>query len=220
MPSPFLAGWEPRLPSSVSLSSTRPAPRLGSAGSGNPGIVVASEPPFTEPFREDSGWITGEAVFLPGLPDRYTTLDQATLMLRNFFLAGLHAPRGEGGVTIIVPDGADEATEVHLFVILHGGANPMEVGEQFRAIARHDARGWWIDPQIETRIFCAVPFGEIQIRGGLVQLRLTGRRASRDQVTSCGRLATRTVCTLPLMLATNRARTTRTTARWRGGPWA
>ena len=138
------------------------APRLGSVGSDNQGIVVASEPPFTEPFREDSGWITGEAVFLPGLPDRYTTLDQATAMLRNFFLAGLHAPRGEGGVTIIVPDGADEATEVHLFVILHGGANPMEVGEQFRAIARHDARGWWIDPQIETRIFCAVPFGQIQ----------------------------------------------------------
>jgi hypothetical protein len=139
-----------------------PGPRLGSAGPGNEGIVVASEPPFTEPFREDSGWITGEAAFLPGLPDRYTTLDQATLMLRNFFLAGLHAPRGAGGVTIIVPDGAEEATEVHLFVILHGGANPMEVGEQFRVIARHDARGWWIDPQIEARVFCAVPFGEIR----------------------------------------------------------
>jgi hypothetical protein len=144
------------------LAVNAPGPRLGSAGPGNGSIVVASEPPFTEPFREDSGWITGEAVFLPGLPDRYTTLDQATLMLRNFFLAGLHAPRGVGGVTIIVPDGAEGATEVHLFVILHGGANPMEVGEQFRAIARHDARGWWIDPQIETRVFCAVPFGEIR----------------------------------------------------------
>lgn len=144
------------------LAVNAPGPRLGSAGSGNQGIVIASEPPFAEPYREDSGWDTGEAAFLPGLPDRYATLDQATLMLHNFFLAGLHAPRGEGGVTIIVPDGADKATEVHLFVILHGGANPREVGEQFRAIARHDARGWWIDPQIEARVFCAVPFGEIR----------------------------------------------------------
>jgi hypothetical protein len=143
-----------------------PGPSLGSAGQGNRGIVVASEPPFAEPYLEDSGWTTGEASFLPGLPDRYATLDEALGMLRSFFLAGLHAPRGEEGVTIIVPDGADQATEAHLFVILHGGANPMEVGEQFRVIARHDARGWWIDPYIEARIFCEVPFGG-EIRPGV-----------------------------------------------------
>ncbi len=144
------------------LVLSAPAPRLGPAGQGNRGVVVASEPPFTEPFREDSGWETGEASFRYGLPDRYPTLDQALGMVRDFFLAGLHAPRGEGGVTIIVPDGADTATEVHLFAILHGGANSREVGQQFRVIARHDARGWWIDPQIEARVFCAVPFGEVR----------------------------------------------------------
>lgn len=137
---------------------------VGSAPSApvGPVIVVADEPPFEWPFLEDSGWVEGDAAFLPGLPERYATLDQALAMLRDFMLAGLHAPRGDEGVTIIVPEGAEQATEVHLFVVLHGGANPADVGVQFRAIARHDARGWWIDPRIQHRVFCAVPFGEIR----------------------------------------------------------
>jgi hypothetical protein len=137
---------------------------VGSAPSApvGPIIVAADEPPFEWPFLEDSGWVEGDAAFLPGLPERYATLDQALAMLRDFMLAGLHAPRGDEGVTIIVPEGAEQATEVHLFVVLHGGANPADVGVQFRAIARHDARGWWIDPRIQHRVFCAVPFGEIR----------------------------------------------------------
>jgi len=140
-----------------------PRSGVGSAPSApvGPIIVVADEPPFEWPFLEDSGWVEGDAAFLPGLPERYATLDRALAMLRDFMLAGLHAPRGDEGVTIIVPEGAEQATEVHLFVVLHGGANPAHVGAQFRVTARHDARGWWIDPRIQDRVFCDVPFGEV-----------------------------------------------------------
>ncbi len=136
-------------PLSSGIGSTPSAP-VG------PIIVVADEPPFEEPFLEVSDWQTLEGP-PSGLPMRYATFESLRDSVRDFMLAGLHAPRGDEGVTIIVPEGAEEATEVHLFIVVHGGANPNTVAHQLRAIARHDARGWWIEPQMEHRVFCDVP---------------------------------------------------------------
>ena len=121
-----------------------------------PRVVIADEPDFEEPFLEVSDWQPID-IEPPGMLERSPTLEPLVNSLRGFLLAGLLAQRGSEPITIIVPNGTEQASEAHIFVVLHGGANAAEVAHELRVVARRDARGWFFERQMEHRVFCDVP---------------------------------------------------------------
>lgn len=121
-------------------------------------VVIADEPDVEEPFLEVSAWRPID-IEPPGGLERSSTLEPLLNSLRGFLLAGLLAPRGDEPITIIVPNGTEQASEAHIFVVLHGGANAATVAHELRVIARRDARGWFLERQMEHRVFCDVPLG-------------------------------------------------------------
>jgi hypothetical protein len=78
---------------------------------------------------------------------------------RESIVTPITAPRAGIGVTIEGPDGAAQATEVHLFVTIVGGATAPQSGHQFRLVVYRDADGWWRDPEGESRLYCDHPLG-------------------------------------------------------------
>jgi hypothetical protein len=121
-----------------------------------PRVVIADEPDLEEPFLEVTDWQPID-IEPPGMLERSPTLEPLMSSLRGFLLAGLLAPRADEPITIIVPNGTEQASEAHIFVVLHGGANAATVAHQLRVIARRDARGWFLEHQMEHRVFCDLP---------------------------------------------------------------
>jgi hypothetical protein len=129
---------------------------LSGCEQGRPTVVVAEEPSFDEPFRVASVWHPVE-VWPEDMPRRSDSLDRLVASLQAFMMAGVHAPRSDPAVTIIVPEEADLASEVGIFIVIHGGANQNTVGHELRAVARRDGQGWWLETEMQHRDFCAEP---------------------------------------------------------------
>lgn len=119
-----------------------------------PSAVTAVDEPFPAPFADAGQWQATELVPLPGTPRRFGSLEAALKDLDGYLKAGIKVPRPASGVTITVPDGANQAQEVHVFVTIIGGATNVSAGSQLRLVMRRDANGWWLDPQGEMRIYC------------------------------------------------------------------
>lgn len=119
-----------------------------------PSVVTATDEPFLAAFADAGEWQPFEIGSLPGTPERFGSLDVLVKQLDGYLQAGIRASRPGSGVTITVPDGASQAQEAHLFVTIVGGATDVSSGTQMRLVIRHDANGWWLDPQGEMRIYC------------------------------------------------------------------
>lgn len=122
-----------------------------------PAVVTAADQPFPGSFVDAGEWEANEVVLLPGAPSRFTSFDVLQAQLTALLQAGIKVPRPGSGVTVTVPDGASDAQEVHLFVTIIGGATEVSSGQQLRLVVRHDARGWWLDPAGESRLYCDQP---------------------------------------------------------------
>jgi hypothetical protein len=123
-----------------------------------PAVVSAPESAFPAPFLEAGPWQAVVLVDRPGAPTRYPTLDTLVAHLRTFLAAGIKVSRPGAAVMITVPDGAPEATEVHLFATVIGGATDASSGYQFRIVAYRDGRGWWFDADhAQSRSYCDLP---------------------------------------------------------------
>ena len=119
----------------------------------DPGVVRAPEAPFPKAFVDATDWAEFEIGSLPGAPDRLTSLDALLHQLDGFLAAGILGAGPEAGVTMTVPDGAQSAREVHVFVTMSGSTGG-SAGTQMRLVIHRDARGWWLDPKGQWMIFC------------------------------------------------------------------
>jgi hypothetical protein len=119
-----------------------------------PGVVSVVDQPFPADVRFSGAWQSTGVGPLPGSPARIGTLDGLVKQLDSYFQASIRVPRAGSGVAIDVPDGAAQATEVHLFVTIVGGATAAQSGHQFRLVVYRDANGWWLDPEGESRVYC------------------------------------------------------------------
>jgi hypothetical protein len=139
---------------------------LASGRKPSPAVVTATEVPFPASYLEATSWGTGELSDRPSAPARYPTLDALVSHLEAFLNDGIKVPRARAGTTIIVPDGAATAAEVHLFATTIGGATDASSGSQYRLVAYHDARGWWFDTTVQFRVYCDLPLVHFVPPGG------------------------------------------------------
>lgn len=120
-----------------------------------PEVVRAVEVPFPAAFGASTEWTEFGIGPLPGNPDRFASIDALVAQLDGFLRAGIRRPGPESGVTIAVPEGADAATEVHVFATVVGGAGENSAGTQMRLVLRRAADGgWWLDPTGEWKLYC------------------------------------------------------------------